>query len=61
MDHIFVIIAIIQHKNLKNIAIAHIKKNAYIIYFQHINKHKAKKTMNKFDLTGKIGNSYCNN
>ena len=29
--------------DFKNIAIVHIKKNAYRIYFQHINKHKAKK------------------
>ena len=26
-----------------NIAIVHIKKTAYRIYFQHMNKHKAKK------------------
>ena len=48
-------------KDFKNIAIVHIKKNAYRIYFQHINKHKAKKIMNKFDLIGKMGNIYCNN
>ena len=46
--------------DFKNIAIFRIKKNTYRIYFQHINKHKAKKIMNKFDLTGKIENIYCN-
>ena len=44
----------------KNIAIVHIKKNTYRIYFQHMSKHKAKKIMNKFDLIGKMGNIYCN-
>ena len=29
--------------DFKNIAIVHIKKSAYRIYFQHMNKHKAKK------------------
>ena len=47
--------------DFKNIAIVHIKKTVYRIYFQHINKHKAKKkNMNKFDLIGKIENIYCN-
>ena len=32
--------------DFKNIAIIHIKKNTYRIYFQHMNKHKAKKIMN---------------
>ena len=50
-----------KSKDFKNIAIVHIKKNAYRIYFQHINKHKAKKIINKFDLIGKVGNIYCNN
>ena len=39
--------------DFKNIAIAHIKKTAYRIYFQDMNKHKVKKIMNKFDLIGK--------
>ena len=43
------------------IAIIHIKKkSAYRIYFQHMNKHKAKKIMNKFGLIGEAGNIYCN-
>ena len=46
--------------DFKNITIVHIKNNAYRIYFQHMNKHKAKKIMNKFDLIGKTGNIYCN-
>ena len=46
--------------DFKNIAIAHIKKNAYGIYFQHMSRHKAKKKiMNKFDLVGKTENIYC--
>ena len=46
--------------DFKNIAIVHIKKSTYRIYFQHMSKHKAKKIMNKFDLIGKMGNIYCN-
>ena len=46
--------------DFKNIAIVHIKKSAYRIYFQHMTKHKAKKIMNKFDLIVKMGNIYCN-
>ena len=46
--------------DFKNIAIVHIKKTVYRIYFQHMSKHKAKKIMNKFDLIGKAGNIYCN-
>ena len=46
--------------DLKNIAIVRIKKTAYRIYFQHVNKNKAKKIMNKFDLIGKTRNIYCN-
>ena len=46
--------------DFKNIAIVHIKKTAYRIYFRHMIKHKAKKIMNKFDLIGKTGNIYCN-
>ena len=50
-----------KSRDFKNIAIVHIKKNAYRIYFQHINKHKAKKITNKFDIIGKMGNIYYNN
>ena len=32
-----------KSKDFKNIAIVHIKKNTYRIYFQPINKHKVKK------------------
>ena len=39
-----------KSKDFKNIAIVHIKKNAYRIYFQHINKHKAKKKKKKISL-----------
>ena len=46
--------------DFKNIAIVHIKKTAYRIYFQHMSKHEAKKIMNKFDLIDKSGNIYCN-
>ena len=46
--------------DFKNIAIAHVKNNAYRIYFKGISKHKAKKLMDKFDLIGKTGNIYCN-
>ena len=33
--------------DFKNIAAVHIKKSAYRIYFQHMNKHKAKKKKNE--------------
>ena len=46
--------------DFKNIAIVHIKKSAYRIYFQHMSKHEAKKIIKKFDLIGKMGNIYCN-
>ena len=46
--------------NFKNIAIVHIKNNAYRIYFKDISKHKAKTLINKFDLIGKTGDIYCN-
>ena len=41
----------------KNIAIVHIKNNAYRIYFQHVNKHEAKKLIKKFDLIDKTGSN----
>ena len=46
--------------DFKYIAVVHIKKTAYRIYFQNMSKHKAKKIMNEFDLVGKMGNIYCN-
>ena len=46
--------------DFKNIAIVHVKNNAYRIYFKDISKHKAKKIMNRFNLVGKTGNIYCN-
>ena len=46
--------------HFKNIAIAHIKKSAYRIYFQHMNKHKAKKLIKKFDPIDKTGSINCN-
>ena len=44
--------------DFKNIAMAHIKKSAYRIYFQCMSEQK--NIMNKFDLVGKMGNVYCN-
>ena len=41
--------------DFKNIAIAHIKKSAYRIYFQHMSKHEAKKLIKKYDLIDKTG------
>ena len=45
MDHFFVMVAIIQCKNndFKNIAIVHVKKSGYRIYFLDISKREAKK------------------
>ena len=50
-----------KSKDFKNIAIVHINENAYRIYFQHINKHEAKKITYKFDLISRMGNIFCNN
>ena len=36
--------------DFKNIIIDHVRKNAYRIYFPYMNKHKAKKLMNKLNL-----------
>ena len=41
--------------NLKNIAVVHIKKGAYRIYFQDINKRDAKKLMANSNLIDKKG------
>ena len=47
--------------NFKDIAIIHVKNNAYRVYFKDISKHKTKKIMNQFNLVGKMGDIYCNN
>ena len=41
--------------DFKNITIVHVKKNAYRVYFPYMNKHKAKKSMNKSNLINKMG------
>ena len=47
--------------DFKNITIVYVRKNAYRVYFQYMNKHKAKKLMNKFDLINKTGSTInCN-
>ena len=40
--------------DFKNIAIAHIKKNAYRIYFPYMSKRKAKKLLTNSDLVDKM-------
>ena len=47
--------------DFKNIAIIRVKNNACRVYFEDINKHKAIKIMNKFNLLGKTVIIYCNN
>ena len=47
--------------DFKYIAIVHVKKSAYRVYFKDISKHKAKKIMKKFNLIGKTGDIYCHN
>ena len=46
--------------DFKNIAIVHIKKSEYRIYFQHMSKHEAKKLIKKFNLIDKTGSINCN-
>ena len=46
--------------DFKNIAIVHIKKYIYRIYFSCMNKQKAKKLIQKFDLIDKTGSINCN-
>ena len=41
--------------NFKNIAIVHIKKSVYRIYFQDMNKREAKKLMKNSNLIDKKG------
>ena len=58
MDHIFVMDAIIYCKksnNLKNIAIVHVKKSAYRIYFKYMSRHEAKKLITNSNLIDKEG------
>ena len=47
--------------DFKNIAIAHIKKRAYRIYFPSMNKHEAKKLINNFDPIDKMGSIITSN
>ena len=51
----------IVQKILKILLLFTLKKTAYRVYFKDISKNKAKKLMNKFNLVGKTGHSYCNN
>ena len=46
--------------DFKNIAIVHIKKTSYKIYFQHMSKHEPKNIIKKFDLIDKTGGVNCN-
>ena len=46
--------------DFKNIAIVHVKKSTYKIYFSYMNKHKAKKLIKKFDPINKTGSINCN-
>ena len=39
--------------DFKNITIVHVRKNAYRVYFPYMNKYKAKKLINKFNLIDK--------
>ena len=39
--------------DFKNIAIVHVRKSVCRVYFSHMNKHKAKKLINKFNLINK--------
>ena len=44
-----------KSNNFKNIAVVHIKKSAYRIYFQDMNKREAKKLMTNSNLIDKKG------
>ena len=47
---------IMQNSNdFKNIAIVHVKKSAYRIYFLYMSKHEAKKLMTNSNLVDKKG------
>ena len=41
--------------DFKNITVVHIRKNACRVYFPYMNKYKAKKIMNNFNLINKMG------
>ena len=41
--------------DFKNIAMVHVKKSAYRIHFQHMNKHKTKILMTNSNLIDKMG------
>ena len=47
-----------KSNNFKNIAVVHIKKSAYRIYFLGMTKHEAKKLMNNSNLIDKKGVLY---
>ena len=50
---------IVQKSNdFKNIAVVHIKKSAYRIYFLGMSKSEAKKLMNNTNLNDKKGNNF---
>ena len=44
-----------KSNNFKNIAIVHVKKSVYRIYFLYMSKSEAKKIMNNSNLLGKKG------
>ena len=44
-----------KSNNFKNIAIVHVKKSMYKIYFMYMSKHEAKKLMNNYNLIDKKG------
>ena len=50
MDHIFVMVVL-----YKSIAIIHVKKSVYRIYFLYMSKREAKKLMNNTNLIDKKG------
>ena len=41
--------------DFKNITVVHVRKNAHRVYFSYMNRHKAKKLMNKFNLIDQMG------
>ena len=44
-----------KSNNLKNIAIVHVKKSAYRIYFKYMSRHEAKKLITNSNLIDKKG------
>ena len=55
MDLILPMGMVRKSNNLKNIAIAHVKKSAYRIYFLYMSKREAKNLMNNSNLIDKKG------